>query len=89
MSLRRRVAVAFAVVSMVVTGLLALVTWNLASTYLVSQREQSATRQASVNVLLVRESLHSSGAALDDLLTSLAGGPDTTIALRRDRKSVV
>lgn len=84
MSLRRRVAVAFAVVSMVVTGLLALVTWNLASTYLVSQREQSATRQASVNVLLVRESLHSSGAALDDLLTSLAGGPDTTIALRRD-----
>ncbi|MGD9991224.1 ATP-binding protein [Pseudonocardia sp.] len=84
LTLRRRVAVAFAVVSMIVTGLLAAVTWNLASSYLVAQREQSATRQASVNVLLVEEELRSgTTASLDDLLTGLAGGPDTTIALRR------
>ncbi|ODU03893.1 MAG: hypothetical protein ABS81_12515 [Pseudonocardia sp. SCN 72-86] len=77
-------AVAFVLVSMVVTGLLATVTWNLASGYLVSQREESATRQASVNVLLVEEALRiGTTASLDDLLTGLAGGPDTTIALRR------
>ncbi|WP_367115261.1 hypothetical protein [Pseudonocardia sp.] len=84
LTLRRRVAVAFALVSMVVTGLLAAVTWNLASSYLVAQREQSATRQASVNALLVEEALRSgTTASLDDLLTGLAGGPDTTIAVRR------
>ncbi|RTL71065.1 MAG: HAMP domain-containing histidine kinase [Pseudonocardiaceae bacterium] len=84
LTLRKRVAVAFALVSMVVTGLLAVVTWNLASGYLVSQREQSATRQASVNALLVEEALRNgTTASLDDLLTGLAGGPDTTIALRR------
>ncbi|GAY12727.1 sensor histidine kinase [Pseudonocardia sp. N23] len=84
LTLRRRVALAFALVSVIVTGLLATVTWNLASNYLVAQREQSATRQASVNALLVGEALRSgTTTSLDDLLTGLAGGPDTTIALRR------
>lgn len=83
-TLRRRVGVAFALVSMTVTGLLAIATWNLASGYLLSQREQSATRQAMVNVRLVEQSLRGrTPAALGDLLTGIAGGPDTTIALRR------
>ncbi|MBW0101773.1 HAMP domain-containing sensor histidine kinase [Pseudonocardia sp. KRD291] len=83
-TLRRRVGAAFALVSMTVTGLLGVATWNLASNYLLSQREQSATRQAMVNVRLVEQSLTDGApAGLGDLLTGIAGGPDTTIALRR------
>ncbi|WP_226359067.1 hypothetical protein [Pseudonocardia sp. ICBG601] len=84
--LRHRVGVAFAGVSMVVTGLFAAVTWSLASYYLVEQRVESATRQLAVNLQLVDRALvddtHVGG--LDDLLTGLAGTPGTTVALRRD-----
>lgn len=84
--LRHRIGVAFAGVSMVVTGLFAAVTWNLASYYLVEQRVESATRQLAVNLQLVERAMvddtHVGG--LDDLLTGLAGTPGTTVALRRD-----
>ena len=85
MTLRRRVGAAFALVSLAVTGLLAVATWNLSSDYLLAQREQGATRQAKVDAQLVERSLGTgSPAGLSDLLTGIAGGPDTTIALRRE-----
>ncbi len=86
LTLRRRVALAFALVSVIVTGgLLATVTWNLASNYLVAQREQSATRQASVNALLVGGRRSDPAPRPRSTICSPAsrGGPDTTIALRR------
>lgn len=48
-----RVAVAFALASLLVTGLLALVTWSLASSYMLDQREQSAAGQFAANSRLV------------------------------------
>lgn len=83
--LRWRVAIAFSAVSLAVTGLLAAVTWQLASGFLVDKREESATAQASIDVLLVQEALRSPGPdGVDDLLTGLAGGPDATVAIRND-----
>ncbi|WP_214364406.1 sensor histidine kinase [Pseudonocardia sp. H11422] len=83
LSLRWRVAVAFGLASLLVTGLLGFAIWNLASSYMLAQREQSATRQAAVNARLVGESLRSGSDGLAELLTGLAGDPDTTIALSR------
>ena len=54
---------------LLVTGALAVVTWNLASTYMLHQRELSASRQAEVNVRLVDRELASGSQGLDELLT--------------------
>lgn len=83
--LRHRVAAAFALVSLVVTGLFATVTWNVAALYLVEQRVEGATRQADGNVALVERTLAANprGEGLDDLLTGLAGTPGITVALHR------
>jgi hypothetical protein len=64
MSLRWRVAVAFGLCSVLVTGVLAVVTWQLASDYMLSQREISTTRQAEVNVRLVDAALRSGSGGL-------------------------
>ncbi|MCE0764519.1 HAMP domain-containing histidine kinase [Pseudonocardia kujensis] len=83
--LRWRIAVAFAVVSLAITGLLALATWHLASGFLLAKREQGATMQAAVDARLVQETLHDpvrDGSG--DLLTGLAGGGDGAVALRRN-----
>ncbi len=53
MPLRWRVAVAFAFASLLVTGVLALVTWNLASNYMFDQRQQSALGEFSANARLI------------------------------------
>ncbi len=79
-----RVAIAFAAMSMAITGLLAVVTWHLASSYLLSRREQGATTQAAVDAHLVQEVLRDprrNGPV--DLIQGLAGGGDVTVALRR------
>jgi signal transduction histidine kinase len=75
--LRCRVTLSFGFGLLVVTSVLAFATWNLASGYMLRQREASATRQAEVNVRLVEKSLASPG--LDELLTGLTTGPDSSI----------
>ncbi|MEO6090183.1 MAG: HAMP domain-containing sensor histidine kinase [Umezawaea sp.] len=84
LSLRWRVATALGAGSLLVTSVLAAATWNLASGYMLRQREQSAVRQAEVNVRLVDDSLRRGSEGLDDLLTGLTTGPDSTILLYRD-----
>lgn len=81
--LRWRVAVSFSLASLLTTGLLALATWKSASTYMLGQRQQSASRQAVTNAQLVGAFLRrrpepDSESALDELEKS----EDATVALR-------
>lgn len=81
LSLRWRVAIAFGLCSFVVTGVLAVLTWNLASGYMLRQRETGATAQAQVNVRLIDGALRTDPAGLPDLLKGLATDSDTTVML--------
>lgn len=83
--LRWRVAVAFALAAVVVTGLLALATWSLASDYMLDQRQQSALGQFSANARLITAYLrrHQSANPREALL-GLEYDQDDTVALRAD-----
>ena len=83
--LHRRVGLSLALISTLITGLLAVVTWQVAAGYMIDQRQQTAVRQAAVNARLVDRALAAPGAPgnLQGLLTGLAGSPDSTVALRR------
>ncbi|SEQ87174.1 Signal transduction histidine kinase [Lentzea xinjiangensis] len=83
LSLRWRVAAAFGLGSFLLSSVLAMATWNLSSGYLLRQREQSAVRQAEVNARVIDEELRRGGQGLDELLTGLTTGPDSTILLYR------
>jgi two-component system sensor histidine kinase MtrB len=83
LSLRWRVAVAFGLGSLALTSVLAVTTWQLASGYMLDQREVSATQQAEVNVRLVDASLHTGSSGLEELLTGLTTDPNSSILLRR------
>lgn len=88
--LRWRVAVAFALVSMVVAVAFALVTYKLAASYMLDQREESALRQAEVNQRLVGDTLRSQPSGnLGELLKGLSGNPETTVALWTDGAWVI
>jgi two-component system, OmpR family, sensor histidine kinase MtrB len=67
-----------------VTGILAVVTWQLASDYMLRQRELSTTRQAEVNARLVDTALRSGSGGLDELLTGLTTNPAATVLLVRE-----
>ncbi|GLZ31664.1 two-component sensor histidine kinase [Lentzea sp. NBRC 105346] len=84
LSLHWRVALILGFGTLLVTSVLAIATWNLASGYMLRQREGSAVRQAEVNVRLVEKSLDSGG--LDELLTGLTTGPDSSILVLRPGK---
>ena len=83
LSLRWRVAAAFGVGLALVMSVLAVATWNLTTGYMLDQREQSVTRQSEVNVRLVDAALAEHAENLDQLLTGLATGPDSSILLTR------
>lgn len=83
LSLRWRVALAFGLGALLFTGVFATVTWNLASDYMLRQRETSASLQAELNVRLVDASLRSGSEGLDDLLTGLSTDSESTVLLRR------
>ena len=83
LSLRWRVAIAFGLGSLMITGVLAVLTWNLASGYMLRQRELGATTQAQVNLRLVKGALGDDPANLADLLQGLATDSDTTVLLHR------
>lgn len=81
--LRWRVAVSFGLASVLTTGLFALATWKSASSYMLGQRQQSASRQAVTNAQLISAFLRrrpepDPAAALDELEKA----EDATVALR-------
>ncbi|MGQ0481176.1 MAG: ATP-binding protein [Pseudonocardia sp.] len=82
--LRWRVAVAFALAASLVTGLLALLTWGLASDYMLDQRRQGAALEAAANVRILSGYLQRNpGADPAQVLAELAHDQDDTVALRR------
>ncbi len=83
LSLRWRVAAVLGLGSLLLTGVLAMVTWNLASGYMLRQREAGAIRQAEVNVRLVDNALNSDAEGLGDLLTGLTTDSDSTVLIER------
>ncbi|MDD7968018.1 HAMP domain-containing sensor histidine kinase [Actinomycetospora lemnae] len=82
-SLRWRVALAFGVVTTAVAALLSVTTWQLASSYMLDQRERGATNQAVVDARLVADNLQRRSDELPTLLVGLAGRPETSVLLRR------
>ncbi|WP_214368640.1 sensor histidine kinase [Pseudonocardia sp. H11422] len=84
LSLRWRVAIAFGLVSSAVTGLLAVATWTLVSGYMLEQREESATQQASINVRLIEQSLRAGSIGLEDLLSGFVDDQASTSMLSRE-----
>lgn len=83
LSLRWRVAAAFGAGSVLLTSMLAVAAWNLVSGYMLDQRQDSAVRQARVNVRLVEQALRTNSEGLDELLTGLSTGPDSSILLHQ------
>ncbi|MFE6612079.1 sensor histidine kinase [Amycolatopsis sp. NPDC057786] len=83
LSLRWRVAAAFGLGLALVMTVLGIATWNLTTGYMLDQREQSTARQSEVNVGLVDKALAEHSDNLDELLTGLASGPDSSILLSR------
>jgi two-component system sensor histidine kinase MtrB len=75
--LRRRVTVAFAFGALLVSTLLSVITYELARTYLLRQREKTATRQAFVNAGFVRDRLQLGQVDVAPVLESLATTADS------------
>jgi two-component system, OmpR family, sensor histidine kinase MtrB len=80
---RHRVIAAFALGSVAVSAVVAVVTWNLTTGYMLQQREQSVSRQALVNARLVDARLASGSSDLGALLTGLASPPEAAIFVRQ------
>lgn len=82
--LRSRVMIWFGLVAFVVTSLLAVLTWHLASGYMLDQRQRSAIRQAKVNAELVESALRRDSTGLADLITGLGAQVESAVLLVDD-----
>ena len=82
-SLRTRVTVAFAVGALLLSAGLASLTYGLARSYLVRQRETSLLRQTYANARLVRTALLSADPDIPQLLASVQLPARSTPLLRR------
>ena len=71
LGLRARFTIAFALGGLVLSALLAAVTYGLVRENIVRQRETSATRQMYVNARIIRDGLRTAGANPTDLLDGL------------------
>jgi len=76
-----RVMIAFASISALVSGTVAVATWQLCSSYMLNQRQNSAVRQATVNARLVEQSLGDGSSGLADLLTGLGSEVESAVLL--------
>jgi signal transduction histidine kinase len=79
--LRARIVLAFAVGTLLVSAVLVGTTFFTARSYLLDQRERSATRQAFTDANLLRSRLSTSGTAVGDALGELvpSGGSDVVV----------
>jgi signal transduction histidine kinase len=75
MGLRARIIGGFSLAALAVTALLSTLTWTLASSYMLSQREKGAYRQASANAVAVQASALTERPAVNAVLDAIAGRP--------------
>lgn len=73
--------IAFGLVSMLVTGLVSVLTWNLCSSYMLDQRQTGAVRQARVDARLVESRLHRESNDIPELLTGLGSKVESAVLL--------
>lgn len=71
LGLRARVTVSFALGGLILSVVLAVLTFELVAHYLVSERETAAVRQAYVNARLVRSGLEATSPDISQVLASL------------------
>lgn len=81
MGVRARATIAFGLVGMGVAVSLGLLTWLLARSFLVEQREEAALQQAYADARLTRSALRASDPDVASFLTSLDDG-DAGVVLR-------
>ena len=79
LSLRWRVAVTFGLISVALATVIGFATWRLASQYMLDQRVQRATLQASITAQLVESVPTNDPTAVRDLLAELSIDPGSTI----------
>jgi two-component system, OmpR family, sensor histidine kinase MtrB len=80
--LRARSAAAFALLALVLSVSLSLVTYQLARWYLLEQRESLATRQVMINALVAKGLVAASDAEPDDVLASVRSLSNARAVLR-------
>lgn len=81
--LRRRVITMFAVGGLLLTVLLAVITYGLADRYLTDQREGSATRQAYVNARAIRDDLNLPSSDVSTTLAALELPTTSSVVMHR------
>lgn len=82
LGLRGRAALAFGLVGLFATVVLASATFLLFRSYLVEQRESGAERQAFANARLVRSALRSSEVDVAGFLTTVRGASGSDVVVR-------
>jgi signal transduction histidine kinase len=80
--LRARVTITFAALALATTAILASITYALAQTYVVQQRDRLATRQAFLNARLARSLLSGDVPTPDQVVASVTGEAGTQVLLR-------
>jgi two-component system sensor histidine kinase MtrB len=82
LGVRARATVAFGCVAFALSGLLSVLAYELARSYLLDQRQKTATRQAYSNARLARSVLRSADADVTALLSSLQSTSGSVSVLR-------
>jgi signal transduction histidine kinase len=70
---------ALGLVSLLVTSVLAVLTWNVSSSYMLEQRERSAVRQATVHARLVERVLERGSEPLTEVLAVLGSEIESAV----------
>ncbi|MCZ7525192.1 MAG: HAMP domain-containing histidine kinase [Acidimicrobiia bacterium] len=71
LGVRARVTIAFALGALVLSAVLAAITYGITRDYVLRQRDRTAVRQAYLNARLVRDGLRAPDASISAILTSL------------------
>ncbi|MDQ2650763.1 MAG: hypothetical protein M3Z03_14600, partial [Actinomycetota bacterium] len=79
LGLRRRAALAFGLVGLFASVVVAVATFLLARNYLVEQRESAAQQQAFANARLVRSAMRATDVDVATLLTTVRGATGSDV----------